>query len=70
MPAGYVYPPLPSSFQYSSPVAPGLYGFLYYGLYPDMPVHQMRKYCDGIVQEGKMEEGIVELDRGTLGQEL
>ena len=41
MPAGYVYPPLPSSFHYSSPVGPGLYGFLYYGQYLDMPVHQM-----------------------------
>ena len=37
----HVYPPLPSSCQYSSPVASSSYGFQYYGKYPGMPVYPM-----------------------------
>ena len=49
--------------QYSSPVAPGLYGFRYYGQYPDMPVHQMPQVSRPMVRE--LGEGIGWLDRGT-----
>ena len=34
-----VYPPLPSSYQYPSPVALDLYGFPGYGQYSGMPMY-------------------------------
>ena len=40
-PLANVYPPLPSSYQYPSPVASGQYGFPGYGQYSGIPMYQM-----------------------------
>ena len=56
-PLANVYTQLPSSSQYSSPVASGLYGSQYYGQYPGMTVHPMlqmsRPYGKGRVPGGR-----------------
>ena len=48
-PLANVYPPLPSSYQYPSPVASGPYGFPGYGQYSGMPIIKCRKCRDHMV---------------------